>query len=87
MLTETIGTLAAVIGTLCWLPQSLKTIMTRQTAGISLLTNLLIIVASLLWITYGVLLGSWPLIGSNMVTLCLVGAIVFIKLRVDGFRL
>lgn len=84
--TEMIGTSAAVIGTLCWLPQTIKTIRTRKTADISLASNLMIIVASVLWITYGILLWSWPLIGSNGVTLAQVLAIVYVKISVDGFR-
>ena len=28
---ETVGTLAAVLGTVCWLPQSIKTIRTKNT--------------------------------------------------------
>jgi MtN3 and saliva related transmembrane protein len=34
-----------------------------------------------LWSTYGVLLKSWPLIGSNLVCLALAGLILVLKIR------
>jgi MtN3 and saliva related transmembrane protein len=34
-----------------------------------------------LWLWYGILLGSWPIIGSNTVTLAPVIAIILLKLR------
>lgn len=35
----------------------------------------------LLWLVYGVLISDWPLIWSNLVTLMLVVAILYLKLR------
>jgi MtN3 and saliva related transmembrane protein len=35
----------------------------------------------MLWLCYGILLGSWPIIGSNVVTLALVIPIILLKLR------
>jgi MtN3 and saliva related transmembrane protein len=34
-----------------------------------------------LWLCYGILLGSWPIIGSNIATLALVIPIIWLKLR------
>jgi MtN3 and saliva related transmembrane protein len=34
-----------------------------------------------LWAVYGVLIGSWPVIIANVLTLLFVGAIVVMKLR------
>jgi MtN3 and saliva related transmembrane protein len=34
-----------------------------------------------LWFVYGVLISDWPLIWSNVVTLVLVSAILWLKLR------
>ena len=34
-----------------------------------------------LWVIYGIVLGDWPLIVANGVTLMLAGTILFFKLR------
>jgi MtN3 and saliva related transmembrane protein len=80
-MTEATGTLAAVLGTVCWLPQSIKTIMTRETASLSLWSNLLLLATVCLWFLYGLAIGSWPLMGANAVSIVLVGVIVGMKLR------
>jgi MtN3 and saliva related transmembrane protein len=87
LIAESIGAMAAVIGTICWLPQAIKTVREKQTAGISLTTNLMILATVTLWTVYGLMIGSWPIITANFVTFCLVGAIVYVKLSVDGWRL
>lgn len=78
---EILGAVAAVITSLCWLPQMLKIIRERQTAGVSLATNAVFASGVLLWLIYGVLIGSWPVIMANIVTLVFVLAIVGLKLR------
>jgi MtN3 and saliva related transmembrane protein len=78
---ELVGAAAAVIGTLAWVPQALKTIRTRQTRDISLITQSSIAIALLLWLVYGVMIGSWPLIAANVVTFTLVGVILVLKVR------
>lgn len=35
-----IGYLAAIIGTICWIPQAYKAWASRETSGLSLLSNL-----------------------------------------------
>ena len=37
----------------------------------------------LFWLTYGVMLGSWPIIGSNIVTLVLALLVIVMKLTFD----
>ncbi len=76
-----IGGAAATLTTVCWLPQAFKIIRTRDTAAISLLTYSAFAAGLVLWLCYGILLGSWPIIGSNVVTLVLVIVIIVLKLR------
>ena len=78
---EIIGMLAAILGTICWLPQALKTILTKDTSGLSLWTNSLLFMAVILWLTYGLAIGSWPLILGNIVNTMLVGTIGMLKIR------
>lgn len=78
---EVIGMAAAIIGTLGWMPQAIKTIKTRDTSGLSLGTNLMLLTTVILWFIYGVAIGSWPLMLGNIVTVILVGIIVVLKIR------
>ena len=78
---ELFGFAAATLTTLCWVPQAVRTIQTRDTRAISLWTQGLFALGVLLWLCYGVLLNSWPLIGANVVTFCLVLVILAMKLR------
>ena len=78
---ETIGTLAALVTTMCWVPQAIHILRTRDTRAISLWMQAAMTGGIFLWLVYGVLISDWPLIWSNMVTLVLVGAILWLKLR------
>lgn len=76
---ETIGFVAAGISTLCWFPQSIRTIRTRDTTGISLVSQSAYTGAIVLWAIYGVMIASWPLILSNIVQLIPLTAVLWIK--------
>ncbi|MHC0052345.1 SemiSWEET family sugar transporter [Actibacterium sp. D379-3] len=78
--TDVIGFAAAGLGTICWLPQAFRTWKTKATRDLSLWTNLLILMTVSLWLAYGILLASWPLIIANVISVLLVGAIVLAKL-------
>jgi MtN3 and saliva related transmembrane protein len=78
---ELIGAAAAVITTLCWVPQAVKVIATRDTRSLSLVMYLMLAAGIVLWLVYGVLINSWPLIGANAVTLLLVAVILGMKLK------
>ncbi|CAN1540437.1 COG4095 Uncharacterized conserved protein [Rhabdaerophilaceae bacterium] len=78
---EVIGSLAAAITTLCWVPQAIKVIRTRNTAAISLIMYVMLATGIALWLVYGLLIWSVPLIGANTVTFVLVLTILVLKLR------
>jgi MtN3 and saliva related transmembrane protein len=78
---DLIGATGAVLTTVCWLPQAIKTIRDRDTSGLSLSTNLAFTIGMLLWLVYGLALPDWPLIWSSAVTLTLMVVIVGLKLR------
>lgn len=76
-----IGSLAAFLTTVCFIPQVLLVVRKRQTAGISLTMYLLFATGLALWLTYGILIHSWPIIIANSVTLCLAAVIIVMKVR------
>ena len=78
---ETVGSAAALLTTLCWVPQAVRTIRTRDTRAISLWTQVGFGLGLALWLAYGVLIGSWPLVLANAVTLALGAVILAMKLR------
>jgi MtN3 and saliva related transmembrane protein len=78
---EIVGSTAAVITSLCWVPQILKTYRDRHAQGVSLWTHAALALGVFLWLVYGVFIGSWPMIVSNALTLGFVLAIVGMKLR------
>lgn len=76
-----IGYLAAFLGTVCWIPQAYKAWHTRDTGGLSLPSNLMFLLTVSLWLTYGAMIGDWPLILANICAVTAVSAIVIAKLR------
>jgi MtN3 and saliva related transmembrane protein len=81
-MTELIGLVAAGLTTLSFLPQTLLVLRTGQTDGISLCMYALFTVGVAGWLTYGILVGSLPVILANAITLALAATILGLKLRV-----
>ena len=80
-LVQPIGALAAVLTTLCWVPQALKIARERETRAISLPGTLLSAIGILLWLVYGLALADAALIASSAVTLAITAAILALKIR------
>lgn len=78
---ERTGYVAATPTTLVFVPQALKTIRSRDTGGISLAMYVVFTVGIACWFGYGVALGSWPMILSNIVTFVLAATILALKLK------
>lgn len=78
---EWIGFLAAVLTTLSFVPQAWLTFKTRDVSGISLGMYSAFTLGVALWLVYGLMLGAWPLILANAVTLSLALAILVMRLR------
>lgn len=80
---ELVGYLAACLTTLSFAPQAWLTFRTRNVAGISLGMYGAMTAGVVLWLAYGLLIRSWPLVAANVVTLSLAGAILLMKLRLS----
>ncbi|HEU0234073.1 MAG TPA: SemiSWEET transporter [Gallionella sp.] len=79
--TELIGSAAATFTTTAFIPQVWQVWRTRHTADISLGMYTLFTLGVALWLAYGVLLESWPIIIANCFTLLLAGAVLVMKLK------
>jgi len=80
-MTDLVGTLAACLTTLSFLPQAWLTFKTRDVRGVSLGMYSVFAVGVALWLAYGLLLRAWPIVIANAVTLALALAILGMKLR------
>ena len=80
-LSEVIGVVAAVLTTASFLPQVWHSFKTRDVSGISLGMYSVFTVGIALWLVYGLLIGAWPLILANGITLVFAVAILVMKLR------
>lgn len=76
-----IGVVAAVLTTIAFLPQAVKAWRSRSTQDISLTMYALMAIGNVLWLIYGLLLDSLPLIGANIVSLSFTTSILLLKLR------
>ncbi len=78
---DLIGSVAATLTTGAFVPQAWQVYKTRHTADISLGMYALFTTGVALWLSYGCLLDSWPIIVANCITLLLAGAVLAMKLK------
>jgi MtN3 and saliva related transmembrane protein len=78
-----LATIAGILSTASFVPQVLKAWRERDTAAISKRMYMVTVTAFTLWSIYGFLIGSWPLVIFNLLSLCLSGSILFLKIRND----
>ena len=79
--TEWLGFAAATLTTVAFVPQAWKTWKSRSADGVSLRMYLIFTLGVALWLVYGTLLGSRPMIVANIVTLALAVFILYMRIR------
>jgi MtN3 and saliva related transmembrane protein len=78
---EWTGYIAAVMTTLAFVPQAIKTIRSKDTRSISLGMYVVFTIGIGFWLIYGIALNSLPMILANIVTFLLSGTILAMKLK------
>lgn len=78
---ELVGSLAAVLTTVSFVPQVWHTWRSRDVSGISLGMYAVFAAGVFLWLVYGLMLNAWPIVVANAVTLALAIAILAMKVR------
>ncbi|MGA8688706.1 MAG: SemiSWEET transporter [Methyloceanibacter sp.] len=76
-----VSAFAATLTTAAFVPQALHIIRYKETKAISLVMYVAFASGVALWLLFGVLIGNWPIMISNAITLMLALAIVAMKLR------
>ena len=80
-LPDVLGMIAGTLTTIAFVPQVVKTWRSKSTHDISYGMFILFSVGLILWLTYGIVIGAWPIIVSNTVTLALALVILGLKFR------
>lgn len=80
-LTDAVGSVAAFLTTVSFLPQVWQTFHTRDVSGISLGMYSVFTVGIALWLAYGLMLQAWPIVMANAITLLLALSILLMKLH------
>ena len=78
-----IGYVAATCTTLSFLPQLVRVLRLRSARDISMGMFLIFSIGTALWLTYGLLSHSKPVVAANAVTFVLSISILVLKLRFD----
>ena len=86
-MNNTIGYLAAAFTTAAFLPQAYHSWKTRDLSGISLPMYSLFTLGVALWLAYGILITSQPVIVANSITLLLSATVLYLKLKHQYFTL
>jgi MtN3 and saliva related transmembrane protein len=76
---EILGFIAAALGSISFLPQVIKIWRLRSVKELSMSMYILYTISVVLWLIYGIIIKSSPLIIAEMVTLILVSTILVMK--------
>jgi MtN3 and saliva related transmembrane protein len=80
-ITDVVGSLAAFCTTVSFLPQVIKIYRMRETRDISLAMYVIFSIGIFLWLIYGVMINSMPIMIANSVTMTLSVFIIVMKLK------
>ena len=78
---DIIGYLAALLTTFSFLVQAIQSWRTRDLSGISVGMYSMFTLGVGLWLIYGIVIESWPLIVTNALTFLFVLSILLMKLK------
>lgn len=79
-LSTLFGYPAAFLTTIAFVPQAWQSWRTRDLSGISLPMYALFTLGVALWLGYGVVIGSLPVIVGNAITLALASVVLWLKI-------
>lgn len=77
---DALGYAAATLTSLAWVPQAWRAWKTRSVRDLSLWMYVLVVTGILLWLIYGALIQSWPLVLANTLSLTFTTFILLTRL-------
>ncbi len=84
MNVEIVGIAAGVLSCTTFLPQVIKTYKSKSSKDISLLMFIIAAVSTSLWLIYGLLIGSFSLIFTNIIVVSLSIVMLFLKIKYNN---
>lgn len=79
--SKMIGTIAAILTTISFLPQAYQVIKTKDTSSISLGMYIAFVLGVFLWIIHGWNIQDYNLIGANVITFIFASIILTYKIK------
>lgn len=76
-----IGTIAAILTTLAFLPQVIKVMRTKQTDSISTVMLIMQVTGIFLWAIHGYNISDLAVLWANIISLILASTVLFYKLK------
>ena len=80
---EVLGYVSATLTTIAFLPQLIKTFKTKSAKDVSMGMFVLFTCGVFLWIVYGFLTGTMPVLAANAVIFCLSLTQIILKIKYD----
>jgi len=81
IVAETLGYLGGICVAVCFLPQTLQTIRTKNVQDLSLLSYIIYCTGVVSWILYGAYLHSVQMVLFNAISLCFSGTILYMIIK------
>lgn len=80
-LIDAVGYAAASLTTISFVPQVIRSWQSKDLTGVSLLMYSFFTLGVALWLMYGILLESFPVVVANTITLLLASMVLFLKIK------
>lgn len=80
-IAEPIGFVAALLTTIAFLPQVYKTWKIKDVSSLSLPMLILFFIGIILWLIYGILKNSFPMIFANTITVISTILLLYFKIK------
>ena len=84
LLTNAIGTAAALFSSSSFVWQIRKIVQTKDASSVSLKTYAFTVTCFVLWVIYGFRITSWPIVGANAAALLMSSTVLLLKWRYRG---
>jgi len=79
-----LGVGAAICSMTSFAPQLVKIWREKDASSVSLRMYVVTVIGFILWTSYGLAIGRWPIVASNAICLLMSGAVLALKVRFDG---
>ena len=83
MIADIIGHIAGLVIIVSWIPQVVKSYKTKSVNDLSIMMVILILIGTVLWISYALLVKDKPVFAVNVVLTILISYILYLKIKYE----